>query len=92
MRTFRQKLLEWVSNEMSTPNLEVRDINLLNQFKDKIIEFEGIEKDIVNHAYDKGYYDSELKKGRTSSYYQINYEFNDYIKKTVKNKTFSDDF
>jgi len=84
MKTFRQKLLKWVNDELSQPELSSESLKLLGEFKTKLIDYEGDEKDIINHAYDRGYYDSELKRGRISGYYQSTYKTIDIMLDILK--------
>jgi len=84
MKTFRQKLLEWVNSELSQPEITTESSELLNDIKGKLKEYEGYERDIINHAYDRGYYDSEQKRGRISCYYQTTYKITDIMKDILK--------
>jgi hypothetical protein len=83
MKTFRQNLHIWLEEKKnSSDNNEVK--NILEEVQKHIKNIEKEEENMVNTAYDSGYYDNELSRGKKGSYYQQNFKMHDKLKQLLK--------
>lgn len=83
MKTFRQNLNIWLEeqkNESSSPEVKI----VLEQVQSHIKSQEKEEENMVNSAYDRGYFDKELKYTKKGNYYQQTYKLHDKLKKMIK--------
>jgi len=79
MKTYRQNLNIWLEEKKnSIENDEVK--NILEEVQKHIKNVEKEEERMVNNAYDSGYYDKELGKGKKGNYYQQTYKLHDKLK------------
>ena len=79
MKTFRQNLHIWLEEQKNLSNND-DVIEMLNNVQKHIKSNEKEEEQLVNTAYETGYYDCELKKGYRHGYYKNTYKVHDYIK------------
>jgi hypothetical protein len=79
MKSYRQQLANWVEEKKKTIQ-DVKQLELVNELQLKIKEMEDIEKWMVNRAYEKGYDDKELVRGRVGNYYGETYKLHDILK------------
>ena len=82
MKSYRQQLSYWLEEKKKTTQ-NVEQINLIDEFQIKIKEMEDIEKWMVNKAYEKGYDDKELVRGRVGNYYGETYKLHDFLKSLI---------
>jgi hypothetical protein len=82
MKTFRQNLHIWLEEQKNTSNND-EVIEMLTNVQKHIKNVEKEEEMMVNNAYDSGYYDNELKRGKKSNYYQLNFKLHDKLKKMI---------
>lgn len=83
MKTFRQNLNIWLEeqkNKSDSPEVKI----VLEQVQSHIKSQEKEEEDMVNAAYDRGYFDKELKHTKKGNYYQQIYKLHDKLKKMIK--------
>jgi hypothetical protein len=83
MKTFRQNLNIWLEeqkNESGSPEVKI----VLEQVQTYIKSQEKEEENMVNSAYDRGYFDKELKHTKKGNYYQQTYKLHDKLKKMIK--------
>jgi hypothetical protein len=66
----------------NTSNNEVK--NVLDEVQKYIKNVEREEENMVNIAYDAGYYDKEIKRTRKGNYYKEMYKLHDRLKQFVK--------
>jgi hypothetical protein len=82
MKTYRQNLNIWLEEKKnSIENDEVK--NILEEVQKHIKNVEKEEENMVNTAYDSGYYDNELSRGKKSNYYQLNFKLHDKLKRMI---------
>ena len=82
MRTYRQNLNLWLEEKKdNSTNDEVK--NILSEIQTHIKNVEKEEENMVNGAYDAGYYDKELKRGKKGNYYQQNFKLHDKLKQLI---------
>lgn len=80
MKTYRQKLNKWLEEKKTTTfNDDAKKI--INEIQEHIKSVEKEEEDMVNRAYETGYYDKESNKGIKTNYYKHSYKIHDLIKK-----------
>ena len=83
MKTYRQNLNIWLEEKKNyTSNDEVKEV--LSEIQKHIKNIEKEEENMVNIAYDSGYYDKELKRTKKGNYYQQSYKLHDILKQYVK--------
>jgi hypothetical protein len=83
MKTYRQNLNIWLEEKKNTTsNDEVKEI--LSEIQKHIKNVEKEEENMVNIAYNTGYYDKEIKKSRKGNYYKEMYKLHDRLKQFVK--------
>ena len=83
MKTYRQNLNIWLEeqkNESDNPEVKI----VLEQIQSYIKNLEKEEENMVNAAYDRGYFDKELKNTKKGNYYQQTYKLHDKLKKMIK--------
>jgi len=82
MRTYRQNLNLWLEEKKdNSTNVLVK--NILSEIQTHIKNVEKEEENMVNGAYDAGYYDKELKRAKKGNYYQQNFKLHDKLKQLV---------
>ena len=82
MKTYRQNLNIWLEEKKNnTSNDEVKEI--LSEIQTHIKNVEKEEENMVNAAYDNGYYDKDLKRGKKGNYYQQTYKTHDKLRQLV---------
>ena len=82
MKTYRQNLNIWLEEKKNlSDNNEVK--NILEEVQKHIKNVEKEEERMVNNAYDSGYYDKELSKGKKGNYYQLNFKLHDKLKRMI---------
>jgi predicted transcriptional regulator len=82
MKTYRQNLNIWLEEKKnSSDNNEVK--NILEEVQKHIKNIEKEEENMVNNAYENGYYDKELNRVKKSNYYQLNFKLHDKLKKMI---------
>lgn len=82
MKTYRQNLNIWLEEKKNnTSNDEVKEI--LSEIQKHIKNVEKEEENMVNIAYDAGFYDKELKRPRKGNYYKEMYKLHDKLKQYV---------
>jgi len=83
MKTYRQNLNNWLEEKKNhTSNDEVKEV--LSEIQKHIKNIEKEEENMVNIAYDSGYYDKELKRNKKGNYYQNSYKLHDILKQYAK--------
>ena len=75
MGTIIKKLYNTIENS-KTENLSPETLQYVEELKLKLEELKGVEEDIVNRAYNSGYYDSEGKRARKMNYFIYTYDMN----------------
>ena len=82
MKTYRQNLNIWLEEKKNTTsNDEVKEI--LSEIQKHIKNVEKEEENMVNRAYNDGYYDKELKRNKKGNYYQQNFKSHDKLKQLL---------
>ena len=82
MKTYRQNLNIWLEEKKNnTSNDEIKEI--LSEIQKHIKNVEKEEENMVNTAYDNGYYDKDLKRGKKGNYYQQTYKTHDKLRQLV---------
>jgi len=82
MKTYRQNLNLWLEEKKnSSENDEIK--NILSEVQKHIKNIEKEEEHMVNNAYEFGYYDKELNRGKKGNYYQHNFKMHDKLKQLL---------
>jgi hypothetical protein len=82
MKTYRQNLNIWLEEKKnSSDNNEVK--NILEEVQKHIKNIEKEEENMVNNAYESGYYDKELNRVKKGNYYQQNFKMHDKLKQLL---------
>jgi len=82
MKTYRQNLNIWLEEKKNnTSNDEIKA--LLSEIQIHIKNVEKEEENMVNTAYDNGYYDKDLKRSKKGNYYQQTYKTHDKLRQLV---------
>ena len=83
MKTYRQNLNIWLEEKKkNTSNNEVKEI--ISEIQKHVKNVEKEEEDMVNVAYDNGYYDKDLKRTKKGNYYKDSYKLHDKLKEILK--------
>lgn len=85
MKSYRQQLAIWVEEKKNTIE-DTKQLELIEEVQSKIKEMEEIERWMVNKAYEKGYDDKELVRGRVGNYYGERYKIHDVLKNLITQK------
>ena len=83
MKTYRQKMQDWVINKM-TNNQDETQKSILKEVLNKLKELEQDEKYMVNNIYHEGYSDCERGNSHKTNVYESKYKGHDVLKRMIQ--------
>jgi len=83
MKTYRQKMQDWVRNKMSNIQDE-NQISILEEVLLKLKDLESDEKYMVNNIYHEGYIDCERGNTHKTNVYETKFKSHDILRNMIK--------